>query len=100
MYFIFFFAVPENVSTISTTEIFGADNLSEHAELTKLQLELLQITDKICDIISHMTLADLMACFKDQCSAIQDLLCKRFAAFACALLKFHCDFLFYLNACR
>lgn len=47
-------------------------------DLADLQMKLLRVTDRICELVSHVTVADLMSCFKTNCRVIQDLLHERY----------------------
>lgn len=46
-------------------------------DLLQLQQQLLRVADQICDLLSHVTVKDMMSCFKDNCRLVQDLLQMR-----------------------
>ncbi|XP_053405296.1 recQ-like DNA helicase BLM [Mercenaria mercenaria] len=46
-------------------------------DLEELQIKLLKVTDEISELVGHLTVTDMMSCFKNNFHHVQDLLLKR-----------------------
>ncbi|XP_060601355.1 recQ-like DNA helicase BLM [Ruditapes philippinarum] len=67
-------AVGENNGSCPDTQ---SVKCSTDNDLIELQIKLLKVTDEICELVGHMTVADMMSCFKSNFRHVQDLLLKR-----------------------